>query len=109
MADPPCSPTPSRYTLNYPLSQGGRGNYQYQGRDYYVSWRDGRKSFTWADAQRECASRGMRMISLDDTAKSAHFLGLTGQERQDYFWAGGRISRSVSREGRAGLPSLASV
>ncbi len=102
---PPTFSRPSRPSFSRPSGppapsfgrpsrpSGGRGNYQWNGQDFYVSWRDGRKGFTWSAAQAECSSRGMRMISLDDPAKSRHFLGLTGSERQDYFWAGGRISR----------------
>ncbi|XP_023341628.1 uncharacterized protein DDB_G0283357, partial [Eurytemora carolleeae] len=73
-------------------SSSGRGNHQWQGRDYLLSWREGQNGFSWGQAQSYCSQRGMRMISLDSSAKVDHFFSQMVGDRSPYFWAGGRIS-----------------
>merc|ERR1712025_999428 len=78
---------------------GGRGNHSFQGRQYLVSWRNGRTSFTASEGAAYCALNGMRPISLDTPAKEREFSSLLVRERQPYFWTGGRVNhcqRSVS-------------
>lgn len=67
-------------------------NHQWQGRNYLVSWREGRNGFSHSSARSYCRGRGMRIISLDNIQKAQHFLDLVESDRAPYFWAGGRIS-----------------
>ena len=53
---------------------GGRGNHQWQGRDYILSWREGRNGLSWEAARRYCSGRGMAIVSLDSPAKRDHFM-----------------------------------
>merc|ERR1711970_750816 len=60
-----------------------------------------RPSFSWDSARNYCSSRGMRMVSLDTTAKRDHFMQQVAADGSPYFWAGGRLSgdkRSVRWE-----------
>merc|ERR1712227_274277 len=75
-----------------PSGGSGRGNHQWQGRDYLLSWREGRNSFSWGAARSYCSGRGMRMVSLDSPAKRDHFMQQVAADGAPYFWAGGRIS-----------------
>merc|ERR1719347_756160 len=71
------------------------GNYQpnhrFGGQDFLVSWRVGCSSFTQRDGENFCRANGMRPISIDSSAKEREFLKLIGQDRQRYFWTGGKI------------------
>ena len=71
---------------------GNRANHQFQGRNYLISWRLGCSSFTQSGGESFCRSNGMRMVSLDSSAKEREFLGLVGRERQRFFWTGGRVN-----------------
>merc|ERR1712083_378033 len=76
-----------------PPQQSGSagGNHVFQGRNY----------FSWDSARSYCSSRGMRMVSLDTTAKRDHFMQQVAADGSPYFWAGGRLSgdkRSVRWE-----------
>ena len=76
---------------------GNRANHQFQGRNYLVSWRLGCSSFTQSGGESFCRSNGMRLVSLDSTAKEREFLGLVSREGQRFFWTGGRVrGRSIS-------------
>ena len=86
-----------------PPQQSGSagGNHVFQGRNYILSWREGRNSFSWDSAKSYCSSRGMRMVSLDSRAKRDHFMQQVAADGSPYFWAGGRLSgdkRSVRWE-----------
>lgn len=77
-----------------PQSSGsGGGNHVWQGRNYLLSWREGRNSFSWNAARSYCSSRGMRMVSLDSGAKRDHFMQQVAADGSPYFWAGGQISQ----------------
>ena len=67
-------------------------NHNWQGRNYIISWREGRNGFSHAAARSYCRGRGMRIISLDNPQKAQHFLNLVGSDNAPYFWAGGQIS-----------------
>ena len=73
-------------------SSGAGGNHVWQGRNYLLSWREGRNSFTWGSARSYCSGRGMRMVSLDSAAKRDHFMQQVAADGSPYFWAGGRLS-----------------
>ena len=70
-----------------------KGNYQYEGKNYLLTWRNHRNNFDWSGGVQYCRSKGMKMISLDSKEKSEHFLRLVATDRAPYFWAGGKLSR----------------
>ena len=70
-----------------------KGNYQYEGRSYLLTWRQHRNNFDWRGGVQFCKSQGMKLISMDSKEKSEHFLRLVATDRAPYFWAGGQISR----------------
>ena len=92
------SPPPRPANFNFgrlniqPIATPGRGNHNYEGRTYLLSWKEGQTHFSWQQARDWCASNGMRIISLDDPAKRDHFLSLTASEGVEFFWTGGIIS-----------------
>jgi hypothetical protein len=69
-----------------------KGNHIYQGKNYLLTWRNGQNSFDYNGAAGYCRSQKMRIVSLDDSAKSSHFIGELRKDNAPYFWAGGRIS-----------------
>ena len=86
-------PAPALAQQSRPSSGGGSGgNHVWQGRNYLLSWREGRNSFTWGSARSYCSGRGMRMVSLDSAAKRDHFMQQVAADGSPYFWAGGRLS-----------------
>merc|ERR1712106_1217983 len=70
-----------------------KGNYQYEGKDYLLTWRMGRNNFDWRGGVSFCKSKGMKLISLDNKEKTEHFLRLVATDRSPYFWSGGQVSR----------------
>jgi len=74
------------------VSAGGQGNHVFQGRSYLLSWKEGQNHFSWSQARSYCSRKGMRIVSLDSTAKKEHFLGLLASQGVTYMWTGGRIS-----------------
>ena len=70
-----------------------KGNYQFNGKSYLLTWRNHRNNFDWNGGVQYCRSKGMKLISLDTKEKSEHFLRLVATDRAPYFWAGGRLSR----------------
>ena len=70
-----------------------KGNYQYDGKSYLLTWRQHRNNFDWRGGVQFCKSQGMKLISLDSKEKSEHFLRLVATDRAPYFWAGGQVSR----------------
>merc|ERR1711881_155290 len=69
-----------------------KGNYQFDGKNYLLTWRTGRNNFDWTRGVQYCKSQGMDLISLDTEEKVEHFLGLVVKERAPYFWTGGQVS-----------------
>ncbi|XP_040574327.1 uncharacterized protein [Lepeophtheirus salmonis] len=69
------------------------GNYDFEGKRYLLSWRDGRSSLDHSAGSSYCRGKGMRLISLDSSSKINHFFNLLQNERIEYFWTGGSISR----------------
>lgn len=67
--------------------------HRWQGRNYLLSWREGRNGFSHSAARSYCRGRGMRIVSLDNSQKAQHFLDLVERNNVPYFWAGGLISR----------------
>merc|ERR1712168_6910 len=74
-----------------PIATPGRGNYNYNGGRYLLTWREGNNGFSWSQARNYCRDNGMRIISLDSPIKREHFLRLVRSENIDFFWAGGRL------------------
>jgi len=70
-----------------------KGNYEYDGNRYLLTWRTGHNNFDWSGGVRHCQSKGMKLISLDSKEKSEHFLNLVKTDRAPYFWSGGQVSR----------------
>merc|ERR1719397_1730543 len=70
-----------------------KGNYQWQGKGYLLTWRTGRNNFDWSGGVRYCQSQGMKLVSLETKEKAEHFLRLVATDRAPYFWAGGQVSR----------------
>jgi len=92
---------PQTQAATRPQQSGAAGNHVFQGRNYILSWRERRNSFSWDAARNYCSSRGMRIVSLDTTAKRDHFMQQVAADGSPYFWAGGRLSpdkRSVRWE-----------
>ena len=83
----------SRRPKALPVASKPKGNYQWQGKSYDLTWRNHRNNFDWNGGRQYCKSQGMKMISLDSKEKSEHFLRLVAQDRAPYFWAGGKLSR----------------
>jgi len=89
----PVTSAPIRQPKALEPSSRPKGNYQFEGRNYLLTWRQHRNNFDWSGGVRFCEQQGMKLISLDSKEKSEHFLRLVGQDRAPYFWAGGRLSR----------------
>ena len=70
-----------------------KGNHQFQGKSYLLTWRMGRNNFDWTGGVRFCQSQGMQLVSLDNKEKTEHFLRLLTSDRAPYFWSGGQVSR----------------
>merc|ERR1711936_650215 len=70
-----------------------KGNHQFQGKSYLLTWRMGRNNFDWTGGVRFCQSQGMQLVSLDNKEKTEHFLRLLTTDRSPYFWSGGQVSR----------------
>ena len=85
-------PAPDMTAVSSGSATNSGANHQWQGRSYYVSWREGRNGFSHSAARSFCRGRGMRIISLDNIQKAQHFLDLVESDRAPYFWAGGQIS-----------------
>lgn len=89
----PAPPQQSRPSQSAQIQGGsGRGNHQWRGGDYLLSWREGRNSFSHSAARSYCAQRGMRIVSLDSREKAEHFMRQVAADGSPYFWAGGRLS-----------------
>ena len=73
-------------------SSNSGANHQWQGRNYLITWREGRNGFSHSAARSYCRGRGMRIVSLDSIQKAQHFLDLVESDGAPYFWAGGQIS-----------------
>ena len=73
-----------------------KGNHQFQGKTYLLTWRMGRNNFDWRGGVSFCQSQGMRLVSLDSSQKTDHFLGLLTTDRAPYFWAGGQVRAQLS-------------
>ena len=54
-----------------------KGNHQFQGKSYLLTWRMGRNNFDWTGGVRFCQSQGMQLVSLDNKEKTEHFLRFT--------------------------------
>merc|ERR1712060_789175 len=70
-----------------------KGNHEFQGKNYLLTWRMGRNNFDWTGGVRFCQSQGMQLVSLDNKEKTEHFLRLLTTDRSPYFWSGGQVSR----------------
>merc|ERR1719278_1451582 len=46
-----------------------KGNHQFQGKSYLLTWRMGRNNFDWTGGVRFCQSQGMQLVSLDNKEK----------------------------------------
>ena len=75
-----------------PIATPGRGNYNFQGRRYLLTWREGNNQFSWHQARNYCQENGMRIISLDSPIVREHFFRLVRTEGVEFFWTGGHIS-----------------
>jgi len=94
-ASPVRAAAPLRVAAAAPLRVAAakpKGNYQWGGKGYLLTWRTGRNNFGWNDGVKYCKSQGMKLISLDTKEKAEHFLGLVGRDRAPYFWTGGQVS-----------------
>merc|ERR1712203_1151873 len=83
----PAPPAPaSRAPKALPASPSGsqvKGNHEFQGKNYLLTWRMGRNNFDWTGGVRFCQSQGMQLVSLDDKEKTEHpwsFTGRTGPQ-----------------------------
>ena len=69
---------------NYEFSGLSRqGAHQYNGRNYWLSWRDPQTANTkwdWFNARNYCRKRCMDLVSFEDQAEYEHFKPLIGGE-----------------------------
>merc|ERR1712223_1489406 len=96
VAQPPPAAPASRAPKALPPSPSRsqvKGNHEFQGKNYLLTWRMGRNNFDWTGGVRFCQSQGMQLVSLDDKEKTEHFLRLLSTDRSPYFWSGGQVSR----------------
>ena len=89
----PVQPAAASSSSSSSSSSGGSANHSYQGRNYLLTWRQGRNGFSHSAAKSFCRGQGMRIVSLDSIAKATHFMNLLEADGAPYFWAGGEISR----------------
>ena len=75
-----------------PIATPGRGNHNFEGRRYLLTWREGNNRFSWAQARDYCTSNGMRIVSLDSPLKREHILRLVRSEGIAGMWTGGRLT-----------------
>ena len=75
-----------------PIATPGRGNHNFQGQRYLLTWREGNERFTWDQARDYCSSNGMRIVSLENPLKRAEVLRLVGAEGVSGIWLGGKIT-----------------
>ena len=98
-APAPVAPAPARAPAPAPARAAApspRGNHVFEGRNYLLTWRTGQNSFDWRSGVSFCQSQGMRLVSLDSSQKTDHFLGLLTTDRAPYFWAGGQVRAQLS-------------
>ena len=76
-------------------SSDSGSTHRWQGRNYVLSWREGRNGFSHGAARSYCRGKGMRIVSLDNIQKAQHFLDLVERNNVPYFWAGGQVSSYV--------------
>jgi len=91
-AAPPAARAPKALPAT-PSRAQAKGNHQFQGKSYLLTWRMGRNNFDWTGGVRFCQSQGMQLVSLDNKEKTEHFLRLLTTDRAPYFWSGGQVSR----------------
>ena len=91
----PAQPAVSTVSSSGSSSSDSGSNHQWQGRNYVLSWREGRNGFSHSAARSYCRGKGMRIVSLDNIQKAQHFLDLVERNNVPYFWAGGQISSYV--------------
>merc|ERR1711970_15709 len=89
---PPSSANSAAVSSPAASASFGKGNYEWNGKRFLLTWRTGRNNFAWNEGVSYCRSQGMKLISLDSREKADHFLNLVGKERAEYFWAGGEVS-----------------
>ena len=88
----PAVPVSAPVPVSVPSSSDSGSIHRWQGRNYLLSWREGRNGFSHSAARSYCRGRGMRIVSLDNIQKAQHFLDLVERNNVPYFWAGGLIS-----------------
>eukprot|EP00095_Tigriopus_kingsejongensis_P008841 maker-scaffold15_size728074-snap-gene-1.10 protein:Tk08841 transcript:maker-scaffold15_size728074-snap-gene-1.10-mRNA-1 annotation:"e-selectin precursor" len=71
-------------------------NYNFGGKSYLLSWRLGCRSFGGDQAAAYCRQNGMQPISFESEQEVVHFTNLVAQEREKYFWTGGRMTNGHS-------------
>ena len=80
-----------------PIATPGRGNHNFEGRRYLLTWReDKNRRFTWQGARDYCSSNGMRVVSLNNPLKREHILRLVTSEGVSGIWTGGRVTPDKS-------------
>merc|ERR1712226_173224 len=75
-----------------PIATPGRGNHNFEGERYLLTWREGNTRFTWQAAKQYCSSNGMRVVSLNNPLKREHILRLVRSEGVSGIWTGGRVT-----------------
>merc|ERR1711971_1549187 len=68
---PPASRAPKALPAT-PSRAQVKGNHQFQGKSYLLTWRMDRNNFDWTGGVRFCQSQGMQLISLDNKEKTEH-------------------------------------
>jgi len=69
-----------------------QGSHQYNGRNYWLSWRDPATANTkwdWFNARNYCRKRCMDLVSFEDQAEYQHFKPIIGETK--YVWTSGRL------------------
>ena len=70
-------------------------NHFWKGKKYILTFllaEEGCKKFTGYQADNYCKANGGRAVSLDSNEASEHFLDVSAQFAQRYYWTGGRLN-----------------
>ena len=89
---------PSNQTFEFdqlriePIATPGRGNHNFEGQRFLLTWQEGNDRLTWDQAREYCSTNGMRIVSLNNPIKREHILQLVRSEGVTGIWVGGRLT-----------------
>ena len=92
-----CAPLPYEdpNVRETPRCPNAAPNHFWNGKKYILTFLlkdEGCKKFTGYQADNYCKANGGRAVSLDSNEASEHFLDVSAQFAQRYYWTGGRLN-----------------